>query len=150
MLVKFDSEAGQILMFGDVAVALLKLMGQSGTVPGAILAPDIPAAVERLQSNVDSAVTRNNLAKSQQEAAEQIFVRYVTMGRGEGASPIGPSSGAESRVGTAVSGSIPATINLPENLISKLVEMRSLEADLAYRQKLNDEVVKCSAETIKT
>lgn len=52
MLVKFDSEAGQILMFGDVAVALLKLMGQSGTVPGAILAPDIPAAVERLKQGV--------------------------------------------------------------------------------------------------
>lgn len=52
MLVKFDSEAGQILMFGDVAIALLKLMGQSGTVPGAILAPDIPAAVERLKQGV--------------------------------------------------------------------------------------------------
>lgn len=52
MLVKFDSESGQILMFGDVAVALLKLMGQSGTVPGAILGADIPAAVERLRQSV--------------------------------------------------------------------------------------------------
>jgi hypothetical protein len=52
MLLKFDSEAGQILMFGDVGVALLKMMGQSGVVPGAILGPDIPAAVERLKQAV--------------------------------------------------------------------------------------------------
>lgn len=54
MLVKFDSEAGQILMFGDVAVALLKMMGQSGGVPGAIRAPDIPAALEQLKHNVEA------------------------------------------------------------------------------------------------
>src|SRR5262245_50924934 len=35
-------------MFGDVAVALLKLAGLSGNVPTAILAADIPAALERL------------------------------------------------------------------------------------------------------
>lgn len=52
MLVKFDSEAGQILMFGDVAVSLLKMMGQSGTIPGAILAGDIPRAVEALKAKV--------------------------------------------------------------------------------------------------
>jgi hypothetical protein len=52
MLVRFDSKAGTITMFGDVANTLLRLMGQSGAVPGAILAPDIPAAVERLQHGV--------------------------------------------------------------------------------------------------
>jgi hypothetical protein len=40
-------------MFGEVAVGLLKLMGQSGVLPGAILAADIPAAVQRLRSAVD-------------------------------------------------------------------------------------------------
>jgi hypothetical protein len=54
MLVKFDSEAGQILMFGDVAVALLKMMGQSGVVPGAIAAPDIPSALEKLKQGVEA------------------------------------------------------------------------------------------------
>jgi hypothetical protein len=54
MLVKFDSEAGQILMFGDVAVALLKMMGQSGVVPGAIVAPDIPSALEKLKQGVEA------------------------------------------------------------------------------------------------
>lgn len=39
-------------MFGDVAVELIKLMGHSGSVPGAILADDIPAALERLKAAV--------------------------------------------------------------------------------------------------
>jgi hypothetical protein len=50
MLVKFDSKVGVITMFGDVAVSLLKAMGHSGTVPGALLAADIPAALERLKA----------------------------------------------------------------------------------------------------
>ena len=49
MLVRFDSKAGTITMFSDVAVKLLKMMGQTGAVPGAILAQDIPAAMERLR-----------------------------------------------------------------------------------------------------
>ena len=50
MLVRFDSKAGTITMFGDVAMKLLRMMGQSGAVPGAVLAADIPAAVQRLRS----------------------------------------------------------------------------------------------------
>jgi len=49
MLVQFDSEVGGLTMLGDTAVQLLKLMGHSGTVPSAILAADIPAALERLE-----------------------------------------------------------------------------------------------------
>lgn len=36
-------------MFGDVAVTLLKMMGHSGAVPGALPAAGIPAAIARLQ-----------------------------------------------------------------------------------------------------
>jgi hypothetical protein len=54
MLVRFRSDAGDLLMFGDVAVTLLKMMGQTGDLPGAILASDIPAALDRLQSAVGS------------------------------------------------------------------------------------------------
>lgn len=50
MLVKFDSDAGSLTMFGDVAVELLHMMGHSGTVPSALLAADIPAAVARLKA----------------------------------------------------------------------------------------------------
>ena len=53
MLVTFRTKAwGNITMFGDVAVALLKMMGHSGTVPSAMRARDIPAAVARLKEQL--------------------------------------------------------------------------------------------------
>jgi hypothetical protein len=49
MLVTFHSKAhGDVTMFGDIAVVLLKLAGLSGNVPTAILAADVPAALQRL------------------------------------------------------------------------------------------------------
>ena len=54
MLVTFSCDAyADITMFGDVAVQLLKLMGHSGTVPGAILAEDVPEALARLKSAIE-------------------------------------------------------------------------------------------------
>ena len=51
MLVTFRTPAyADPLMFGDIAVQLLKLMGHSGTVPGALRAEDVPAALERLRT----------------------------------------------------------------------------------------------------
>jgi hypothetical protein len=52
VLVRFRSDAGSVLMFGDIAVSLLKMMGQSGVLPGALLARDVPAALERLKRAV--------------------------------------------------------------------------------------------------
>jgi Domain of unknown function (DUF1840) len=53
MLVTFTTEThANITMFGEVAVTLLKLMGHSGTVPGALLAEEVPAALQRLQAAV--------------------------------------------------------------------------------------------------
>ena len=53
MLVHFRTDAyATITMFGDVGVRLLKLMGHSGTVPGAIKAEDVPAALERLRAEL--------------------------------------------------------------------------------------------------
>ena len=49
MLIRFESKAGRFTMFGDIAVYFLKMMGHSGTVPSAILAADLPAAIERLE-----------------------------------------------------------------------------------------------------
>jgi hypothetical protein len=55
MLITFETEAyASITMFGDVAVALIKLMGHSGTVPGALLAEDVPKALERLKAAVSA------------------------------------------------------------------------------------------------
>lgn len=45
----FTTDAyADITMFGDVALKMLKMMGHSATVPGAILAEDIPAALDQL------------------------------------------------------------------------------------------------------
>ncbi|MGR9115914.1 MAG: DUF1840 domain-containing protein [Gammaproteobacteria bacterium] len=54
MLVTFSCDVyPNTTYFGDVAKTLLKMMGQSGNVPGAILADDIPKALERLQSSIE-------------------------------------------------------------------------------------------------
>lgn len=51
MLVTFRTKAyANITMFGDVAKELLHLMGHSGTVPSAIKAEDVPAALARLEA----------------------------------------------------------------------------------------------------
>lgn len=56
MLVTFTTKAhADITMFGDVALAMLKMMGHSATVPGAILAADVPAALSRLKAAIDAA-----------------------------------------------------------------------------------------------
>jgi hypothetical protein len=55
MLVTFKTDAyADIIMFGDVARVLLKMMGHSGTVPGAILADDVPSALDRLKRAIGS------------------------------------------------------------------------------------------------
>ena len=53
MLITFKTDAhADIIMFGDVALTLLRLMGQSGRIPGALLAADIPQALAGLKSAV--------------------------------------------------------------------------------------------------
>ncbi|MEA3292138.1 MAG: DUF1840 domain-containing protein [Pseudomonadota bacterium] len=53
MLVTFSCPVyANITMFGDVAIRLLKMMGHSGTVPGALLAEDVQSALERLEAEV--------------------------------------------------------------------------------------------------
>ena len=54
MLVTFTTKTyPDITMFGDIAITLLKMMGYSTNVPGAILAEDVPAALNRLKAAVD-------------------------------------------------------------------------------------------------
>ncbi len=55
MLVTFTTDAyANITMFGDHALAMLKMMGHSGTVPGAIKAEDVPQALSRLTAAIES------------------------------------------------------------------------------------------------
>jgi hypothetical protein len=53
MIVKFSTRAGALTMHGDAAVTLLKAMGHSGTVPGAILAADLPDALAQLRRTLE-------------------------------------------------------------------------------------------------
>lgn len=69
MLVKFESKAGSVTMFGDVALQLLKKMGHSGTVPSALLAKDIAPALQALKSAL--AITEDDAAPSQTEDGAQ-------------------------------------------------------------------------------
>ena len=53
MLITFRTKANaDITMLGDVAIALLKLMGQSGGVPGALIGADVPAALQNLKAGI--------------------------------------------------------------------------------------------------
>ncbi len=53
MLVIFSCPVyANVTMFGDVAIRLLKMMGHSGTVPGALNAEDVQAALLRLEAAV--------------------------------------------------------------------------------------------------
>ncbi len=55
MLVTFTTDAhADITMFGDVALTMLRMMGQSATVPGAIRAEDVPVALSRLKAAIDA------------------------------------------------------------------------------------------------
>jgi hypothetical protein len=54
MLVTFRTKAhANITMFGDVAKQLLELLGHSGTIPSAISAEDVPAALVRLEAAIE-------------------------------------------------------------------------------------------------
>lgn len=56
MLVTFTTaDYGDVIMFGDVALEMLHMMGHSPTVPGAILAADVPAALGRLSAAIAAA-----------------------------------------------------------------------------------------------
>jgi hypothetical protein len=55
MLVTFTTDAyADITMFGDVVHTMLKMRGHSVTVPGAILAADVPEALRRLTTAVEA------------------------------------------------------------------------------------------------
>jgi len=56
MLVTFSTKSyADITMFGDVAKKLLGMMGHSGTIPSALSADDVPAALEQLRAAIAAA-----------------------------------------------------------------------------------------------
>jgi len=75
MLVTFSCPAyADITMFGDVALQMLKMMGHSDTVPGALLAEDVQVALERLEAAVASDLSPSKLEKSEDWEDEEPVV----------------------------------------------------------------------------
>jgi hypothetical protein len=88
MLVRFSSvETESITMFGDAAKQLIKLLGGSGAIPGAIAAADIPSAIQRLRQalaarKVEGATTNSQEDESKdenQEPAVDLSARAVPL-----------------------------------------------------------------------
>lgn len=73
MLVTFHTDAyADITMFGDVGVSLLKLMGHSGTVPGAIMAADVPAALAQLRAGVATSAPASDGIVADEDDTRQV------------------------------------------------------------------------------
>jgi len=53
MIIRFTTRTGALTMLGESAITLLKLGGHSGSVPGAVLAADLPAFLARLGAELD-------------------------------------------------------------------------------------------------
>ena len=75
MLIRFDSKAGTITMFGDVATKLLRMMGQSGSIPGAILGKDIPPALDRLRRSVSGELEPSPDKKAGDDGEPQVGMK---------------------------------------------------------------------------
>ncbi len=66
MLITFSCDAYEnITMFGEVAMRLITMMGHSATVPGAILAKDIPEALSRLEKGINQQKFTHQQASAQ-------------------------------------------------------------------------------------
>lgn len=83
MLVRFRTQAfSDITMFGDVAVELLKLMGLSGTVPGALRPEDIPGALHRLREGLSRQPSAAPGAPENREDDDDEFIdQPVSLGK---------------------------------------------------------------------
>lgn len=74
MLITFKTDAYEsITLFGDVALRLLTLMGQSGRVPGAILAHDVPQALVSLTHAMEHEKPEQS---NQKEDADEISLAH--------------------------------------------------------------------------
>jgi hypothetical protein len=61
-------------MFGGLAVKLLKLMGRSGKVPGAIMPEDIPAALQQLKAALSEYGTQIPQDRNEEQKEPEKFI----------------------------------------------------------------------------
>lgn len=81
MLVTFSTNAyADITYFGDVALAMLKMMGHSATVPGAIVAEDVPAALNNLTTAIKTETVAPPITdKNEEEPAVSLSHRALPL-----------------------------------------------------------------------
>lgn len=81
MLVTFTTEAyADITMFGVVAHSMLRMMGHSSTVPGAILAADVPVALSQLKAAINEERSLPLVAaKDEDEPGESVADRGLPL-----------------------------------------------------------------------
>lgn len=81
MLIKFRSpHAAEFLMFGEVALGLIKSMGCSGDIPGAIKAEDIPAALARLTAAITRAESASAAPVAPAQKKDEDTEPHVSLG----------------------------------------------------------------------
>ncbi|SKA88613.1 protein of unknown function [Thiothrix eikelboomii] len=74
MLVRFDSKVGAFSMFEKDARTMIKLMGHSDTIPGAILGADVEKTLQTFQTSLNEVAkqeTQDRSTKSDDEEAEE-------------------------------------------------------------------------------
>lgn len=77
MLVTFSTNAyADITYFGDVALAMLKMMGHSATVPGAIVAEDVPAALSSLTAAIKTEAAAPAVADKNEEEEPAVSLSH--------------------------------------------------------------------------
>jgi len=89
MLVTFNTNAySDITMFGTAAVALLKLMGQSGNVPGAIMVEDLPEALRQLNEGLAKISLEENTEDDDSSSSHDEEDQEATIGLDKRAGPL--------------------------------------------------------------
>ncbi|MGF1754429.1 DUF1840 domain-containing protein [Vibrio makurazakiensis] len=70
MLITFRCKAhSNVTMFGDIGLQLIKMLGHSGTIPGAISSEDVPEALNRLRAAI--ALEKQALVEPEEDDDEE-------------------------------------------------------------------------------
>ena len=71
MLITFSSKAhNDVTMFGDIAQSLIKMMGYTTEIPGAITAEDVNSALVNLEKNLAVAADQQQIAQDKQQVVD--------------------------------------------------------------------------------
>lgn len=82
MLITFRCRSyANVTMFADIALEMIKMMGHSGTVPGAISAQDVPDALSKLNSALSAKNAAEENRPTDVDEEEEQVEPAVSLGR---------------------------------------------------------------------